>query len=241
MTRNTGLWIAGGVLGLLALSQMMDTKAKPGSFVFPFNDAAWLSGQKNGGLAFVGDDVDASAAPLLVWLHGNNDGGPLHRGLGSSGFDLRSIVPSSFVVAGPSQNKGASGASLWRGFDLDAFVAEVERATGVTVDRNLVFLAGHSGANCNLAGGTLSPLGSITPAKVIAIDGCLNERYGQAYGALGEKVPVDVYYQRATWPRDYAAFGKAFAGRGLYQEILVPAGGNAHEDIVPIAIQRAIG
>ncbi len=218
--------------------------AVPGTYDFPFNDAAWLASGKYGGRAYVGASVDASSAPLVVWLHGNNNGGALHRGLGGSGsaFDLRSLVPADLIVAGPSQTRGASGGTLFSHFDLDAFVEAVEEATSTVVDRSRVYLVGHSGANCNVSGGTLSDLGAIEP-HIIAIDGCLDDKYGRAYHAQSARVPVSIYYQTGTWPRDYEAFRKSFGDAGVFREITVPANVayNAHEGIVPVVFDMLFG
>lgn len=207
---------------------------------FAFEDERWLQpGEHDGGLAHVFDEVVAPA-PLLVWLHGTNEKGPLHRGLGAPGFDLRTFVPRTTIVAGPSQTReAASGSRLWIGFDLTAFVDAVERATGVPIDRARVTLAGHSGAGCNATGGLLSRLGAVRPCAVIAIDGCLDARFGALFGALGEEVPVHVLHQQRVWPRDPRAFADAFAGRGVLEELDVP-GDHPHEDIVPIALGRAL-
>lgn len=218
---------------------------------FPFEDSRWLRpGERHGGLVHVFDDaqvLDATVseatstpAPLLVWLHGTNELGPLHRGLGAPGFDVRAFVPRSMMVAGPSQTReAASGSRLWIDFDLSAFVDAAERAAGRAVDRARVTLAGHSGACCNATGGLLSPLGAVRPCAVIAIDGCLDARFGARFGELAEQAPVHVFYQQRVWPRDPAAFALAFAGRGRFEELEV-AGEHPHEDIVPLALARAI-
>lgn len=207
---------------------------------FPFEDERWLApSEENGGLAHVFDEV-SDPAPLLVWLHGTNEGGPLHRGLGAPGFDLRTFVPRTMIVAGPSQTRDAkSGSRLWIGFDLATFVASVERATGRVVDRAQVVLAGHSGAACSAAGGLLAPLGEVIPRAVIAIDGCLDARFGALFGALGEKTAVHVFHQTRTWPRDPRGFAEAFAGRGSFVELTVE-GDSPHEDIVPLALSRVL-
>ncbi len=239
-----GIGLAVGLLARAAFGGGRGALAAPGTYDFPFNDSAWLASGQNGGRAYVGTSVDSTSAPLVVWLHGNNNGGSLHRGLGGAGsaFDLRSKVPSNFIVAGPSQTRGASGGTLFSHFDLDAFVKEVEEATGTKVDRSRVYLVGHSGANCNVSGGTLSPLGVIKP-RTIAIDGCLDDKYGRAYRERSQRVPVSVYYQTGTWSRDYEAFRKSFGNAGEFREITVPANVayNAHEGIVPVVFDMLFG
>ena len=212
----------------------------PVSVAFAFEDERWLApGQHEGGLAHVFDEAP-DPAPLLVWLHGTNEGGPLHRGLGAPGFDLRTFVPRTMIVAAPSQTRdAASGSRLWIGFDLTAFVSAVEGATGRAVDRARVIVAGHSGAACSAAGGLLAPLGAVVPSAVIAIDGCLDARFGALFGALGERTAVHVFHQTRTWPRDPRAFAQAFAGRGSFVELTV-VGDSPHEDIVPLALERVL-
>ena len=49
----------------------------------------------------------------------------------------------------------ASGRHMWQSFDLDDFVRAVDAAiaTRAAVDRDQVFVIGHSGAGCNPDGG----------------------------------------------------------------------------------------
>lgn len=236
----------------MALAAFAASRGSPGPalaggmFDFPFEDKRWLgAGQVDGGRAIVPDGLPDVALPLLVWLHGNNEGGPMHRGLGDgtlasdlSGMPGVGSLP--MVIAGPSQTKNAADAGLWAGFDLDAFVDAVEGATGRRIDRERVVLAGHSGAGCSQVGGLLSLLGDVKPRKLVNIDGCMSEGYGQLFGMRGEVLPVEVYYQTRSWARDFAAFKRGFAGRGLFQEVSVPSGGNPHEDIVAIALAEAL-
>lgn len=214
--------------------------AKPGLYDFAFRDRDWLlPGQSLGGRAYVPVDLGAhpSPAPLLVYLHGLNPSGPLHLGLGAPGNDLRKLSLGR-IVAAPSQTSGGPTGATFPGFDLEAFVDAVERATGAAIDRKRVVLAGHSGGACGLPGGGIyGSYGAVSPEAVIALDGCLDPRYGAALGKLGERVPVYVYYQRQSWTsRDIEGARKAFAGRGTFEEIK----GVSHESIVPAALERAL-
>lgn len=206
---------------------------------FSYRDGDLLNaGQTLGGRARVPAGLEGPA-PLLVWLHGLNQTGTMHPGLSGKGaFDLRELVTDR-IVAAPTQQKGAaSSGTLWTKWSLDAFVDAVEDATGVIVDRARVIVAGHSGAGCNLAAGIYAP-STIVPEAVLAVDTCFDPRYGAALGKLGERSRAFAYFQRATWQRDFAGFDKAFAGRGVFEEVTgLP--GNPHETIVPVAVGRAL-
>jgi hypothetical protein len=106
---------------------------------FSFEDGALLRSGSRGGRAVVVGRGGASDGPLpaVIFLHGLNDGGPIHRWLNPDAIDLRGVVAAiaesaalpPFILAAPSQTKDAGHArSLWAGFDLEAFVAAVERA-----------------------------------------------------------------------------------------------------------------
>lgn len=250
----TWAWLLGGAGALLLLGRAKASSDQEwsggeaggetgpaGTVDFPFMDERYLaSGQSNGGRVEVPDA--RGALPLLVYLHGNNDSGVLHRAMGGApgDNDVRTMAPAGWMVAAPSQTRGAKGQSLWAGFDLDAFVAAVEAAAGRTVDRSRVVLSGHSGAGCTTGGGLLGKLGSVVPAKVVVIDVCMTPVYGSLYAALGALVPVEVYYQPFTWARDYAGFTRAFGTRGKVVQIDGPFTGNAHEQIVPLALGQAL-
>lgn len=244
---NTLLYVGGGLAvaaaALVAYSRVFKRSfpPTPGDYSFPFKDDSWLlPGQTFGGLAHVGTDVE-SPAPLFVWLHGNNDS-TLHRGMGvSPGNDLRSLVPSTYIVAAPSQTANAKGYSLWKGFSLDDFVQAVEKATGCEVDRSRVILAGHSGAGCSPPNGLLSSYGSVRPSMLISIDTCLGSTYGPLYRTIADGgTDVRVYYQPFTWKRDFQGFANTFGGKGTFEQVAIPSGGsgNPHEDIVPAALRK---
>jgi poly(3-hydroxybutyrate) depolymerase len=232
------------------------------SVVFPFEDERYLQpatkttpAEKNGGLAFVTDG--ATTAPLIVFLHGTNERGPLHRWFGAPGIDLRPFFDglvarkkiAEAIVAAPSQTRDAwTGSRLWADFDLDAFVAATDAAlpTGIAVDRARVIVVGHSGAGCNATGGLLGRHGAIEPIAIVAIDTCLDARFGALFGARAELAPVFVEWQ-PTWSREPIAFEEAFAAalaerpgrRGTITKTVLP-GDDAHEAIVASSLARLL-
>jgi hypothetical protein len=236
---------AGGTLFTIAFAnRVFGRSIDAGDYYFPYRDADYLDvrkGERYGGAAYVPPGT-RNGARLLVYLHGNNDGGMLHGGLGASDtdYDLRAMVPEGTVVAAPSQTVAASGTGLWKGFNLDEFVASVEAAIGANVDRSNVILVGHSGAGCTPVGGLLAPLGEILPRLVAVVDVCGSAGYGDLFGKLGEKVPVRVFYQVGTWSRDFAGFHQGLRGRASFERIDTPAGKNPHSAIVPIAVQKVL-
>jgi hypothetical protein len=233
---------------IAALSRVTETAVAAGASVtFPFDDARYLqAGEKEGGLVHRTDANANGELPILVYLHGTNEKGPLHRGLGSPGFDLRKTPNlGAMLIAGPSMTRDAwTGSRLWPDFDLTRFVDAVDAALpdGVSVDRARVILAGHSGAGCNLKGGLLSPLG-MTPRAILAIDTCLDGDFGRALGEAADRAPVHVFWQQ-SWARDVPAFETAFAealqlGRGTVTRMDVP-GPNPHEDIVSLVLEQTL-
>ncbi|RYE94968.1 MAG: hypothetical protein EOO75_00535, partial [Myxococcales bacterium] len=155
-------------------SQGPRTGAEASEERFAFEDERYLlPHQKEGGLVYVPSAVPAGASvPLVIFLHGNNPNGPLHRGLGSgaglltssneieAGYDLRPVVQEMIdrgtmapvMVGGPSQTREASkGRDMWPTFDPFAFVDAAERSLGdrARVDRERVVVVGHSGAGCS--------------------------------------------------------------------------------------------
>lgn len=236
------------VAGLFLVPQT--AVAAGASSTFPFEDARYLqAGEKDSGLVHRTDTNAKGALPILVYLHGTNEKGPLHRGLGAPGFDLRKISNlAPMLLAGPSMTRDAwTGSRLWPDFDLTRFVETVDAALpdGVSVDRARVILAGHSGAGCNLKGGLLSP-GGLAPRAILAIDTCLDADFGRAFGEATDRAPVHVFWQE-SWMRDVPAFETAFndalqqnvARRGTIARMNVP-GPNPHEDIVPLVVEQVL-
>jgi hypothetical protein len=222
---------------------------------FPYHDAEYLwAGEYRGGEALVPDGVaGGERVPLVVFFHGVNVERVLHFWAGGHGepdlMDLADRIIASgaappFVFAAPSQTRGAmSGLHMWQDFDLDAFVRAVDAAIapGAEIDRDRVYLIGHSGGGCNLDGGLLRAAGAsrIVARAVLAIDTCMDEEDGTAYGSLPESMQVIVQWQPEIWPRPVEKFRAAFksaaalAGHGEMVIQLVPGlGPGAHEAIL---------
>jgi hypothetical protein len=225
------------------------------------DDRYLLPGQHRGGAVLLTDDVDAeTTVPLVVFLHGTNSAGEPHLWLGGGGRDLRPLATRlmfegkvhPFVLAGPSQTKGAAGArTLWSELDLPAFVDSVALASHdrVQIDRQRVVVAGHSGAGCNPTGGLATDFwshGRVEPWALVSIDSCLDAEMG---GALGGTRPatiaLSVWWQSAIWQRAPVDFWTALTADKPEQRVdrmveLPAIGPNPHEAIVPIAFERTL-
>lgn len=236
-----GISVAAATVGAIELMRRAPWETwEPGSFDFPFEDERRLArGQKNGGRVYVPPGTRGRPT-VMVWLHGNNEGASLHRGLGGGGSDLRTTLPSGFILAAPSQSVSAKGPSLWGGFDLDRFLDAVDAALGKKVDRSDVVLMGHSGAGCSMGSGLHSKFDRTMPKKIVLVDTCLSPELGASLAKMADRTKVYAYYQPKTWKRDFAGFGRALGGKGVFEEIAVPGAGNAHEDIVPLAVAKAL-
>jgi hypothetical protein len=194
---------------------------------FPYRDADFLfGGETNGGMVVVPDAVPrGEKAPLVVLLHGVNPEPVLHMWFGVKAYpDLsalsaqmiasRASVP--FIFAAPSQTKGAmSGRHMWQDFDLDDFVRAVDAAVGAraAIDRDAVYVIGHSGAGCNPDGGLLRVARApslVVPRGILAIDTCMDEDSGPALGSAPESAKVWVRWQPEIWPRPLDRFRTTF-------------------------------
>jgi hypothetical protein len=126
----------------------------------------------------------------------------------------RASVP--FIFAGPSQTKNAqSGRSMWQDFDLDDFVGATSMALGgrAEIDRDAVYVIGHSGAGCNPLGGLLRVArwpSRVVPRGILAIDTCIDEDSGPALGSAPESTFVLVRWQSEIWPRPLDKFLTTF-------------------------------
>ena len=120
------------------------------------------------GLVVVPEAVSLGArAPLVVFLHGLNQDGPLHKWMGAKGTpDVSAMLvrlqaegrAAPFLVAAPSQTVDASKPwGMWASFDLSDFVQKTEAALGprASVDRSRVVVLAHSGGGCNVHGSAL--------------------------------------------------------------------------------------
>ena len=141
------------------------------------------------GLVVVPDAVAPGArAPLVVFLHGLNQDGPLHKWMGAKGNpDVSAMLvrlqaegkAAPFLVAAPSQTVDASKPwGMWASFDLSDFVQKTEVALGsrASVDRSRVVVLAHSGGGCNVHGSALSAASANAPAPyaVVLADTCFD-------------------------------------------------------------------
>jgi hypothetical protein len=249
-----------GVLaGLCGVAQPAAAAAK--TLYFPHQDARFLYRfQRNGGAAVLPEQASPEVPlPLVVFLHGTNTTPEPHLWLGGGGKDLRPLVKrliddeqvAPFVLAAPSQTRNAGlAATVWQGFDLNAFVDDVVLATQgqATIDRSRVVLAGHSGAGCNPNGGLAADYWSAgvpLPLALVSIDPCLDRKMGGAFARRPTEVPLLLWWQPAIWPRQPSKFeaaltqGKPEARVDRLRE-LPPMGANPHEAILPVAFESAL-
>jgi hypothetical protein len=247
------------VAGLAALVWSAPAPAK--TLYFPHRDPEFLHRfQRNGGAAQVPDRSEPGAPlPLVVFLHGTNPSSETHMWFGGGGKDLRPLAQrliasgqvAPFVLAAPSQTKNAAlAATVWQGFDLNAFVDDVARATEglVAIDRSRVVLAGHSGAGCNPQGGLAADYWSAgvpLPLALVSIDPCLDRKMGGAFARRPTEVPLLLWWQPAIWVRQPHKFEAALSQGKPEQRIdrvreLPPMGPNPHEAILPVAFESAL-
>jgi hypothetical protein len=252
-------YAVGLLAGTMSLAAAAPAEAK--TLYFPHQDARFLYRfQHNGGAAVLPTGASTSdALPLVVFLHGTNPLSEPHMWLGGGGKDLRPLVKrlidsgqvKPFVLAAPSQTRNAGlAATVWRGFDLNAFVDDVVRATDgqVKIDRTRVVLAGHSGAGCNPSGGLATDFWSAgvpLPLALVSIDPCLDRKMGGAFARRPTEVPLLLWWQPAIWIRHPAKFEAALARDKPDERIdrvreLPPMGANPHEAILPVAFESAL-
>lgn len=230
--------------------------ARAADITFGFEDARLLrDNESGGGLVHVPPTIEGASAsvPLVVFLHGVNEAGPLHYGLGAGAFDVRTIVDALVdadeidapLVAGPSQTRDAwSGAKLWNDFDLSAFIDATERASSLKIDRARIVLAGFSGAGCNATGGLLSPM-NVRPLAIVALDTCMDERFGKLWAKAADTTAVHIAYQNLIWPREYGAFTSAVEanlakGRTLTIKKHNSPAANPHEEVVRLGLRAVL-
>ena len=229
------------------------------TLTFPFEDGRWLaSGQSRGGAAFVADGTKG-AVPLVVLLHGVNEGHRPHPHLGPGDDDVRPGIAAlvadgrvaPLIVAGPTHSKDAAFAEVvLPGFDLDAFVDATAGALAasmpeVRVDRGRVVVVGHSGGACNPTGGLLAVArrrGAIAPLALIESDGCAGSYVVDALKSAPADVRVMAFWQTWMWPRPFDAFRQLMSGRPnvLLEEVKVPQDGGAHDRALDAALSRAL-
>lgn len=255
------LHAAAALAALLSVSVGFAQRLEAKSLYFPHQDQHLLyQYQKNGGAALLPNDVSPERPlPLVVFLHGTNPTAETHLWFGGGGKDLRPVAQrlmdsgdvAPFVFAAPSQTKNAGLArKVWQGFDLNRFVDDVIQATSgqVTIDRQRVILAGHSGAGCNPNGGLATDFwsaGTPLPLALVAIDPCLDRTMGGAFARRPVDVPLLLWWQAAIWVREPVKFSAALGSNKPEARIdrvreVPPTGPNPHEAILPIALESAL-
>ena len=215
------------LLSIVLTTLLLSSPSRAGkSFDFAFHDEEYLlPRQHGGGRAYVPKQVTADEpVPLVVFLHGVNRRNRLHMWLGSGPADLRARLDTWIargdlppaVLAAPSQTRDALWpGTLWTGIDLDEFVTAAERAVAgrARISRDLVIVAGHSGAGCSLEGGLLkiaADRGAIRPIGIIALDTCLDAEVGQALARASETTRIATYWQSVIWRRRVVDFAIGF-------------------------------
>ena len=194
---------------------------------YPYFDDTYLApGESKGAAVFVPAQLaHPKKAPLVVFLHGNNPEGVLHKEFGAYGqTDLSAVAENlvasgtsrPFIIAAPSQTRHAdAGKRLWQDFDLDSFVDVTEQQLGGSgsIARDQVYVIGHSGAGCNPDGGLLRAAthSRNAPRAVIAVDTCLDGDSGQAIGLANPNTTVWIRWQHGTWMRPVEQFASAYA------------------------------
>ena len=213
------------------------------------------------GLVVVPDAVSPGArAPLVVFRHGLNQDGPLHKWMGAKGNPDVSVMLSRlqaegraapFLVAAPSQTVDASKPwGMWASFDLSDFVQKTEAALGprASVDRSRVVVLAHSGGGCNVHGSALLAASAKAPAPyaVVLADTCFDRGVAETLLLAAPSTRVHTFYQTASWERDFEPFRTLFMGtrdRGPRERSMthVPLTGyGSHDRILGVVLDRAI-
>lgn len=200
----------------------------PPSKYFAFGASQYVAPQeaKTAGLVMTPQGVaPGTKLPVVVFLHGLNERGPLHMWLGSPGRpDLRSVFARAmqerpFVLVAPSQTIHADDPwKLWDALDASALVAAAASALegALVLDSDQIFVVAHSGGACNLHGGALGAAISAAPARVaglVVLDACFDVKTAARYLQIPPQVPIWVRYQTDSWDRDIPGFLRAMQGR----------------------------
>ncbi len=250
------------IAALLMMLGATHARAAGQSTEFPFGAPLYIPESRTlrGGLVHVPEGVPRGArVPLVVFLHGLNQDGPLHKWLGGRGTpDLRPFFErlvsegktAPFLVAGPSQTRNAARPwGMWQSFDLGDFVARTELALGerASVDRSRVVLLAHSGGGCNVHGSILRSASSKAPVPyaVLAIDTCFDRGVAETLLLAAPETRIFTYFQRESWDRDFDAFRALFLGdrsRGPRDRrfVEIPLGRGGHDAIFTVAMSRAL-
>ncbi len=217
------------------------------------------------GLVVIPRPAAAAAArgakvPLVVFLHGLNQDGPLHKWLGARGTpDMRPFFEglqaegktAPFLVAAPSQTRDAASPwGMWQAFDLGDFVDHAAEALAgrVAIDRARVVVFAHSGGGCNLHGSALRAASARQPVPhaVVLADTCFDQGVAETLLLAAPSTHLLAYYQTQSWERDFAPFRRAlFGDRSVgprdrrFVEVTF-AGAGAHDRMFAVAATRAL-
>jgi hypothetical protein len=204
--------------------------------------------------------AQGTKVPLVVFLHGLNQDGPLHKWLGARGTQDIAVLleklqtegkTAPFLIAGPSQTKDAARPwGMWQNFDLGDFVAKTEAALGTraTVDRSRVIVLAHSGGGCNVHGSALRAASSrgVVPFAVVLADTCFDRGVAETLLLAAPETRIFAYYQTQSWERDFGPFRAAFfgarPGQGPREKRFVEVplrGAGAHDRLFSVAVERA--
>ncbi len=265
-------WAAAGLVLLLLMFAGMNvhsappdgTSRAPGSarpvppppIEFAFGSPAFVpeaQSARAGGVIVVGAPESREARPLVVFLHGLNEAGPLHRELDVVARVASKLVADGTIipllVAGPSQTRNATRPwDMWEGFELATFLGALEPALDAAgaprVDRARVVLVGHSGGGCNLRGSILSPRGRGAASAILAIDTCFDPKVAAALRDTPPSTHVWAFWQTTSWERDTEGFRRAFLAPGALADRRAEKapieGPGAHDAILPWALRRAL-
>ena len=215
------------------------------------------------GLVVVPPGVARGAnAPLVVFLHGLNQDGPLHKWLGARHDRGTPDIASTFerlqaegkmqpvLLAAPSQTRDASRPwGMWQAFDLADFVQKTEAALGARahVDRSRVVVLAHSGGGCNVHGSALAAASARAPVPyaVVLADTCFDRGVAETLLLAAPSTRIFSYYQTHSWDRDFGPFRASLFARPevgprdrRFVEVSLPRAG-AHDRIFAVAVERA--
>lgn len=197
--------------------------------------------------------------PLVVFLHGLNQDGPLHKWLGARGTpDMRPLFEglqaqgktAPFLVAAPSQTRDAARPwGMWQAFDLADFVDRTAEALAgrAEIDRSKIVVFAHSGGGCNLHGSALRAASARQPVPlaVVLADTCFDQGVAETLLLAAPATRIFAYYQTHTWEREFGPFrASLFANPALgprdrrFVQVSLPGGG-AHDRMFTVAVERA--
>jgi poly(3-hydroxybutyrate) depolymerase len=256
-----GRRLAGLLVGVSGLLAARSARAHE-DITFPYGAPRYVPERlaARAGLVVVPSALPRGArAPLVVFFHGLNQDGPLHKGLGAPGTaDMRVVFErlqaegktAPFLVAAPSQTRDAARPwGMWQAFDLGDFVEHAAAALAgrAEIDRAKIVVLAHSGGGCNLHGSALRAASARAPAPhaVVLADTCFDQGVAETLLLAAPSTRLFAYYQTHSWERDFGPFQAAlFANRAVgprdrrFVQVSLPGGG-AHDRLFQVAVERA--